>query len=185
MSSTDPARTPAIEAGEALLEILRSHIDLVASGSGSEEQAEDVDRRLWEAVGAYGDALDELFEEPEEPDESEGADEIRVTVRTRFDYTVADEKALLGSSEGIGAAVGRLIEKHGAPLPALEVDSLERGSGVVTVHLGGEPLVAADFDSAEEPTDLLLVAPDERLAFVIDSPVYDSRAEAEAAAKRR
>jgi len=184
MSSTDPARTSAIQAGEALLEILRRHIDVVASGNGSEDEAEDVDRRLWEAVGEYGDALDELFDEPEEPEEGV-ADELTVTVRTRYDYTVVDEKALMQSSEGIGAAIGRLIERHGKAIPALEVDSLETGSGLVTVHLGGEPLAAADVDTAEEPTDLLLVAPEERLAFVLDEPVYESRAEAEAAAKRR
>lgn len=184
MSTTDPSRTPAIEAGEALLEILRQHIDVVASGSGSEEEAETVDRRLWEAVGAYGDALDELFDEAEEPDDDTAADELTLTVRTRYDYTVIDEKALMQRSDGIGAAIGELIQRHGKPLPALEVDSLETGSGLVTVHLGGEPLAAADFDEAEEPTDLLLIDPEERLAFVLDEPVYESRAEAEAAAKR-
>lgn len=184
MSSTDPARTPAIDAGEALLEILRRHIDVVAAGAGSEQEAEDTDRALWEAVGEYGDALDELFDEAEEPDEAEGADELTVTVRTRYDYTVIDEKALMRTSEGIGAAIGQLIERHGKPLPALEVDSLETGSGLVTVHLGGEPLAASDFDTADEPTDLLLIAPEETLAFVLDEPVYESRAEAEAAAKR-
>lgn len=184
MSSNDPARTPAIEAGETLLEILRRHIDVVAAGSGSEQEAEDSDRQLWEAVGAYGDALDELFDEAEEPDESEGADELTLTVRARYDYTVIDEKALMQSSEGIGAAIGQLIERHGKPLPALEIDALETGSGLVTVHLGGEPLTASDFDTAEESEDLLLVAPEERLVFVRDEPVYESRAEAEAAAKR-
>lgn len=183
MSTVDPARTSAMKAGETLLEILKRHVDVVASGTGTEQEAEDVDRQLWEAVGEYGDALDELFDEAEEPDEDE-ADELTVTVRTRYDYTIIDEKALMQSSEGIGSAIGQLIQRHGKPLPALEVDSLETGSGLVTVHLGGEPLVAADFDTAEEPTDLLLVDPDERLAFVLDEPVYDSRAEAEAAAKR-
>ena len=173
----------AVQAGEALLEILRQHIDLVAAGTGSDSEAEDIDRRLWEAVGAYGDALDEQYDEAEEPDEA-GPEELTFTVRTRYDYTVIDEKAFLEQSDGIGAAIGELLKRAGKPLPALEIDSLETGSGLVTVHFNDEPLLAADFDDAEEPTDLLLVAPEEKLAFVLDEPVYESRAEAEAAAKR-
>src|SRR5690606_10616629 len=106
MSSTDPARTSAIQAGEALLEILRRHIDVVASGNGSEDEAEGVGCRLGEAVGEYGDARDELFDEPGEPEE-DVAGELTVTVRTRYDYTAVDEKALMERSEGIGAAIGR------------------------------------------------------------------------------
>ncbi|PWB98000.1 hypothetical protein [Homoserinimonas hongtaonis] len=179
-----PSRQSAIEAGEALLEILRTHIDLVAGGTGSDDEAEEVDRRLWEAVGEYGDALDDLYDEAEEPDEASGADELTFTVRTRYDYTVSDEKALLSRAGGIGALVGELLQKAGKPLPAFEIDALETGSGLVTVHLNDEPLTADDFEAAEEPTDLLLVAPNETLTFVLDEPVYESRAEAEAAAKK-
>lgn len=173
----------AVEAGEALLTILRRHIDLVATGKGEDDAAEELDRSLWEAVGEYGDALDELYGEAEEPNDEDEAGELTFTVRTRYDYTVIDEKAFLATSDGIGGAVGELLKQAGKPIPALDVPSLEAGSGLVTVHLNDEPLTAEDFETAEEPTDLLLVAPEETLAFVLDEPVYDSRAEAEAAAK--
>lgn len=174
----------AVQAGEALLEILRTHIDLVAAGNGSDDEAEDIDRRLWEAVGEYGDALDEIYDEAQEPDDEAGPEELTFTVRTRYDYTVIDEKAFFQSADGVGAAIGALLQKAGKPIPALEIGSLETGSGLVTVHLNDEPLTADDFEAAEEPTDLLLVAPEEKLAFVLDEPVFDSRADAEAAAKR-
>lgn len=180
---TPRARQSAIDAGEALLGILKNHIDLVAAGNGSDEEAEEADRQLWEAVGEYGDALDDLYDEAEEPTD-DIPEELTFTVRTRYDYTVIDEKAFLAKADGLGAAIGELLQRAGKAIPALEVDSLETGSGLITVHLGGEQLTAADFEAAEEPTDLLLVAPDETLAFVLDEPVYESRAEAEAAAKR-
>ena len=53
------------------------------------------------------------------------------------------------------------------------------------MHLNNEVLVSSDFQSADKPTDLLLVDPKEKLDYVLDEPVYDSRAEAEAAAKQR
>ncbi|MEO7122838.1 MAG: hypothetical protein ABI400_06910 [Lacisediminihabitans sp.] len=174
----------AAEAGEALLAILRKHIDTVAKAGIQSEADEELDSELWEAVGAYGDALDD-FDEDDEADEDEEPDELRFTIRTRYDYTVLDEKAFLKSGKGLGAAVLALLERAGGkPLSALEVDSLETGSGLLTVHVNNEPLVAADFSTAEEPTDLLLVAPGETLSFTLDEPVYESRAEAEAAAKR-
>ena len=174
----------APEAGEALLAILRKHIDVVAKNGIQDDAAEELDRQLWEAVGAYGDALDEL-EEEDEADDAPEPDELRFTVRTRYDYTVLDEKAFLRSGKGIGAAVLALLERAGGkPLSALEVDSLETGSGLLTVHVNNEPLVAEDFRTADEPTDLLLIAPGESLSFTLDEPVYESRAEAEAAAKR-
>lgn len=174
----------AAEAGEALLAILRKHIDVVAKNGIRDEAAEELDSRLWEAVGAYGDALDE-YDEDDEADDVDEPDELRFTVRTRYDYTVLDEKAFLKSGKGIGAAVLALLERAGGkPLSALEVDSLETGSGLLTVHVNNEPLVAEDFRTADEPTDLLLIAPSESLSFTLDEPVYDSRAEAEAAAKR-
>ncbi len=184
-SAGPTASTPsATEAGEALLSILRKHIDAVAKNGIQDEAAEEIDQQLWEAVGAYGDALDEL-EEDEEPDDAPEPDELRFTVRTRYDYTVLDEKAFLKSGKGIGAAVLALLERAGGkPLSALEVDSLETGSGLLTVHVNNEPLVAEDFRTADEPTDLLLIAPGESLSFTLDEPVYESRAEAEAAAKR-
>lgn len=176
----------AVDAGENLIGILRKHIDLIAADADETAGAtlEEVDRKLWDAVAAYGDALDELFvEEDDEP--SEDQDELTFTVRTRYDYSVLDEKAFLSAGQGVGAAVTALIERAGGkPLSALEVDSLETGSGLVTVHLNNEPLVAEDFSAAEEPTDLLWIAPGEQLASVLDEPVYESRAEAEAAAKR-
>jgi hypothetical protein len=183
--SAATAATPsAAEAGEALLAILRKHIDVVAKNGIQDDAAEELDRQLWEAVGAYGDALDE-FEEEDEADDAPEPDELRFTVRTRYDYTVLDEKAFLRSGKGIGAAVLALLERAGGkPLSALEVDSLETGSGLLTVHVNNEPLVAEDFRTAEEPTDLLLIAPGESLSFTLDEPVYESRAEAEAAAKR-
>jgi hypothetical protein len=192
MMSTEPpesaeptASAPsATEAGEALLAILRKHIDVVAKNGIQDEAAEELDSRLWEAVGDYGDALDE-YDEDDEADDVDEPDELRFTVRTRYDYTVLDEKAFLKSGKGIGTAVLALLERAGGkPLSALEVDSLETGSGLLTVHVNNEPLVADDFRTAEEPTDLLLIAPSESLSFTLDEPVYDSRAEAEAAAKR-
>jgi hypothetical protein len=174
----------AVEAGEALLAILRKHIDTVAKSGIQSEADEALDSRLWEAVGAYGDALDE-FDEDDEADDDAEPDELRFTVRTRYDYTVLDEKGFLKSGKGIGAAVLALLERAGGkPLSALEVDSLETGSGLLTVHVNNEPLVADDFRTAEEPTDLLLIAPGESLSFTLDEPVYESRAEAEAAAKQ-
>jgi hypothetical protein len=180
--SNDSPQT-AIDAGEHLIGILRKHIDTVASGKGQDAAAEELDRVFWEAVAAYGDALDEMYGEEDEP--AEDQDELTFTVRTRYDYTVLDEKEFLAAGNGVGAAVTALIERAGGKaLAALEVASLETGSGLVTVHLNNEPLLAEDFDTAEEPTDLLLVAPNEHLASVLESPVYESRAEAEAAAKR-
>lgn len=174
----------AVEAGEALLAILRKHVEVVATTGIHDEAAEDLDRQLWEAVGVYGDALDEE-DEDDEPDDAPEPDELRFTVRTRYDYTVLDEKAFLKSGKGIGAAVLALLERAGGkPLSALEVGSLETGSGLLTVHVNNEPLVAEDFRTADEPTDLLLIAPGESLSFTLDEPVYESRAEAEAAAKR-
>lgn len=184
-TSADPTAAPsAAEAGEVLLAILRKHVDTVAKSGILSEADEALDSRLWEAVGAYGDALDE-FDEADEADETDEPDELRFTVRTRYDYTVLDEKAFLKSGKGIGAAVLALLERAGGkPLSALEVDSLETGSGLLTVHLNNEPLAAEDFRTADEPTDLLLIAPSESLSFTLDEPVYESRAEAEAAAKR-
>lgn len=180
----DP-RQAAIDAGRDLLAILESHIALLAAGTDQDDAAVEVDRELWEAVGAYGEALDELYDEDDD-DESGDSDELTFTVRTRYDYTVIDEKAFLAAGAGVGGAVSALLERAGGkPISALEVASLESGSGILTVHLNGEPLVSADFQSADEPTDLLLVAPNETLTYVLDEPVYDSRADAEAAAKRR
>lgn len=187
---TNEITRSAVEAGETLIGILRGHIDLIAKDADQVSDAdgpalEDLDRKLWDAVAAYGDALDELFED-EDDEPAEDQDELTFTVRTRYDYTVLDEKAFLSDGRGVGAAVTALIERAGGkPLTALELDSLETGSGLVTVHLNNEPLVAEDFASAEEPTDLLLIAPGEQLASVFDEPVYESRAEAEAAAKRQ
>lgn len=181
---TNDITRPAVDAGEILLEILRKHIELIASEELDASALEDVDRKLWDAVAAYGDALDELFEDDDD-EPAEDQDELTFTVRARYDYTVLDEKAFLSGGKGVGAAVSALIERAGGkPLRALEIDSLETGSGLVTVHLNNEPLSAEDFAEAEEPTDLLLIAPGEQLASVLDEPVYDSRAEAEAAAKR-
>ena len=187
MSLTDPIRLAAVDSGEELLRVLRMHIDQVANGEDESDVAEDTDRALWEAVGAYGDALDELYEDDE--DESDDADaeqdELVFTVRTRYDYTVVDEKAFLAGGQGIAGAVKALLERAGGrPVPALEVATLETGSGLVTVHLNDEPLTSADFADADEPTDLLLIDPDETLQWVLDEPMYDSRAEAEAAARR-
>jgi hypothetical protein len=183
---TNDMTRSAVDAGENLIGILRTHIDLISADVDDVDGAalEDVDRKLWDAVAAYGDALDELFEgDDDEP--AEDQDELTFTVRTRYDYTVIDEKSFLAAGTGVGAAVTALIERAGGkPLSALEVDELETGSGLVTVHLNNEPLVAEDFAAAEEPTDLLLIAPGEQLASVLDVPVYESRAEAEAAAKR-
>ena len=191
MTNSTPAddiTRAAVRAGEELMTILRKHIDAVAAGAEAVavkgDEFVELDLSLWEAVAAYGDALDELFETDEEPDEEQ--DELTFTVRTRYDYTVVDEKEFLAAGKGVGAAVTALIERAGGkPLSALEIDSLETGSGLVTVHLNNEPLVADDFSTADEATDLLLVAPNEQLASVLEEPVYESRAEAEAAAKRR
>jgi hypothetical protein len=181
----DPARRAAVEAGESLARIARAHVDLVAAGEDDGPKAEDTDRALWDAVAAYGDALDDLYgdDEVEEPDDE--PDEIVFTVRTRYDYTVIDEKAFLAGGAGLSGAIDGLLKRAGGrPVPALEVAALETGSGLITVHLNREPLMAADFADADEPTDLLLVDPGESLQFVLDEPVYDSRAEAEAAARR-
>jgi hypothetical protein len=180
----DP-RKAAVEAGRALQSILDSHIELLLRGTDQDDAAVEVDRELWEAVGAYGEALDELYDGGDEDEESE-SDELTFTVRTRYDYTVVDEKAFLSAGKGVSDAVSSLLERAGGrPLNALEVPALETGSGILTVHLNDELLVSQDFLVADEPTDLLLVAPNERLQYVLDEPVYDSRAEAEAAAKRR
>jgi hypothetical protein len=173
------SRQAAVEAGEELLAILRRHIDEIASST----ESEDVDSRLWEAVAAYGDALDGLYEDDADDDAPE-PDEITFTVRTRYDYTVVDEKAFLSAGKGVGQAVYDLLERSGKTIPALDVPSLEAGSGLVTVHINDEPLSAADFDDADETTDLLLVDPKETLSWVLTEPVYASPAEAEAAAKR-
>jgi hypothetical protein len=178
----DP-RQAAIEAGRDLQTILETHIALLASGTDQDDAA--VDRELWEAVGAYGEALDDLYDDEDEEEDDE-AEELTFTVRTRYDYTVIDEKAFLAAGTGVGAAVSALLERAGGkPVSALEVASLETGSGILTVHLNNELLVSADFQAADEETDLLLVAPNEDLVYVLDEPVYDSRAEAEAAAKNR
>ncbi|QNE45698.1 hypothetical protein F1C58_01340 [Glaciihabitans sp. INWT7] len=180
----DP-RQAAIEAGRDLQTILETHIALLASGADQDDDAVEVDRELWEAVGAYGEALDDLYDDEDE-DEENDAEELTFTVRTRYDYTVIDEKAFLAAGTGVGAAVSALLERAGGkPVSALEVASLETGSGILTVHLNNELLVSADFQAADEETDLLLVAPNEDLVYVLDEPVYDSRAEAEAAAKNR
>ncbi len=180
------SRQAAIDSGEALLAILRRHIDSVAAVTDETDAAVEVDRQLWEAISDYGDALDELYDDGEdEDDEAEDAGELTFTVRTRYDYTVLDEKEFLSAGKGVGAAVVALLQRAGGkPLSALEVDSLETGSGLLTVHLNGEPLVAEDFASADEPTDLLLIDPSETLAHVVDEPVYGSRAEAAAKARQ-
>ena len=183
-TTADPARTAAVQAGEELLRLVRMHVDQVASGKDDDEVAEDTDRALWEAVAAYGDALDDLYDEDEDEDDNEEPDELTFTVRTRYDYTVVDEKAFLAGGQGIAGAVDALLKRAGGkPVPALEVASLETGSGLITVHLNAELLTAEDFAEAEEPTDLLLIDPDESLQFVLDEPVFGSRAEAEAAAR--
>ncbi|MHC5794957.1 hypothetical protein ACVXZ4_02240 [Lacisediminihabitans sp. FW035] len=182
--SPDP-RQAAIEAGRELQTILETHIALLVAGSDQDDDAVEVDRELWEAVGAYGEALDDLYDDEEDDDEDD-AEELTFTVRTRYDYTVVDEKEFLSAGTGVGAAVSALLERAGGkPVSALEVASLETGSGILTVHLNNELLVSADFQAADEETDLLLVAPNEDLVYVLDEPVYDSRAEAEAAAKNR
>jgi hypothetical protein len=50
-------------------------------------------------------------------------------VRTRYDYTVIDEKAFLAASTGVGATVSALLERAGEskPVSALEVASLRDG----------------------------------------------------------
>ena len=182
--SPDP-RQAAIEAGRELQTILETHIALLTASTDQDDAAVEIDRELWEAVGAYGEALDDLYDDGDDDDENE-AEELTFTVRTRYDYTVIDEKAFLASGTGVGAAVSALLERAGGkPVSALEVASLETGSGILTVHLNNELLVSADFQAADEETDLLLVAPNEDLVYVLDEPVYDSRAEAEAAAKNR
>jgi hypothetical protein len=181
--NNDP-RQSAIEAGRELQTILETHITLLASSTDQDDAAVEVDRELWEAVGAYGEALDDLYDDEDNEDTDE-AEELTFTVRTRYDYTVIDEKSFLAAGAGVGGAVSGLLERAGGkPLSALEVTSLETGSGILTVHLNNELLVSADFQSADEDTDLLLVAPNEDLVYVLDEPVYDSRADAEAAAKR-
>lgn len=175
-----------MSAGLELLAILERHIKLLETENDQDDAAVEVDRQLWEAVAAYGDALDVLYDDEDDDDEPETPDELTFTVRTRYDYTVVDEKAFLSAGKGVGEAVFALLERAGGrPISALEVPSLETGSGILTVHLNNEPLVSADFQAADEPTDLLLVDPDETLSYVLDEPVYDSRAEAEAAAKLR
>jgi hypothetical protein len=182
--SPDP-RAAAIEAGRELQTILENHIALLAAGTDQDDAAVEVDRELWEAVGAYGEALDDLYDDEDDAEEDD-AQELTFTVRTRYDYTVIDEKAFLAAGAGVGAAVSALLERAGGkPVSALEVASLETGSGILTVHLNRELLVSADFQAADEETDLLLVAPNEDLVYVLDEPVYDSRLEAEAAAKNR
>ncbi|WP_165069394.1 translocon-associated protein subunit alpha [Marisediminicola senii] len=187
-TQTDPARLAAVDAGETLLTLLRTHVDRVAAGTDDGDDAEEVDRDLWDAIAAYGDALDELYEGEEDGDETatrSEPDELTFTVRARYDYTVVDEKAFLAAGAGLGGAIEELLSRAGGrPLPAFEVDALETGSGLLTVHLNGELLASDDFADAEEPTDLLLVDPEESLQFVLDEPLYGSRAEAEAAAKR-
>lgn len=177
--SHDPATAAALESGHELLDALQRHLAALDSEDGP---SDDLDQELWDSVAAYGDALDELYGDIDDEVEEE-PDEIRFTVRARYDYTVVDEKAVLEGSGGLGAAVAALLQKGGRPLRGLEVDALETGSGLVTVHLNNEPLTATDFD-ADDSTDLLLVDPAEELSVVLAEPVYDTRAEAEAAAKR-
>lgn len=185
MNNTSPdPRAAAIESGRALQTILETHIRALADETDQDDAAVEIDRDLWEAVGAYGEALDELYDEDD--DEDEPADELRFTVRTRYDYTVIDEKAFLAAGTGVGAAISGLLERAGGkPVSALEIAALETGSGILTVHLNNELLHSSDFQTADQETDLLLVAPNEDLVYVLDEPVYDSRAEAEAAAKNR
>ena len=144
------ARTSAVEAGEELIELLRRHVDAVAASRDEGDEAETLDQQLWDAVGAYGDALDALYGDEEDDDEApDEADELTFTVRARYDYTVVDEKSFLAAGRGVGAAVIGLIEAAGKTIPALEIDSLETGSGLVTVHINGEPLAASDFTDAD------------------------------------
>jgi hypothetical protein len=180
-TADERARQAAIDAGEALLLTLREHIDRVAAATDDDPEAEEIDQRLWDAVAAYGDALDDRF--GDEDDEQVESDELSFTVRARYDYTVVDEKEFLAAGTGVGPAVAALLSGKRV-FPALDVASLELGSGLVTVHLDDEPLVPTDFEDAEDETDLLLVDPAERLAQVITEPMYESRAEAEAAAKK-
>ncbi|MCU1513314.1 MAG: hypothetical protein JWO10_404 [Microbacteriaceae bacterium] len=179
----DHGRQAAIDAGEILMKALRLHIDRVASATEDDDEAEEIDRQLWDAVGAYGDALDDRFGTDDGDDDDE-PDELTFTVRARYDYSVIDEKVFLDGGQGVGAAVFELLQRAGRTFPALDIDSLQLGSGLVTVHLNSEPLVPEDFDSVDDDTDLLLVDPSEKLARVITEPMYGSRAEAEAAAKR-
>lgn len=182
----DPLRLAAVNSGKELLAILQQHIALVENEHDQDDAAVEVDRRLWEAFGAYGDVLDVLYDDENDDDDETEPDELSFTVRTRYDYTVLDEKAFLSAGQGIGHAVFALLERAGGkPLSALEVPTLETGSGLLTVHINNELLVSSDFHDADEATDLLMVAPNESLAYVLDEPVYDSRAEAEAAAKQR
>jgi len=118
---SDDSPQTATEAGEALLAVLRTHVEAIAAHGIRSEADEELDSRLWEAVGAYGDALDE-FDEDDEADDAAEPDELRFTVRTRYDYTVLDEKSFLSGGKGIGAAVLSLLERAGGkPLSALEV----------------------------------------------------------------
>ncbi|MEY2847749.1 MAG: hypothetical protein RI885_414 [Actinomycetota bacterium] len=177
--------TSTVEAGEHLIALLRAHVDAVSTAD--EGPTDDADSELWTAVAAYGDQLDVLYGEVDDDDgaDPDEPDELVFTVRTRYDYTVLDEKAFLAGGRGIAGAVESLLQRAGGkPVPALEVAALETGSGLVTVHLNDEPLTADDFADAEEPTDLLLVDPDESLQFVLDEPVYASRLDAENAARR-
>lgn len=176
------ARLAAIDAGKQLIVAVQDHLALITADQQPADRAEELEHRLWDAVAAYGDALDILNGAADQSADDEPG-ELRFTVRTRYDYTVVDEKAFLSGGLGVGSAVLALLEGV-KPLSALEVASLETGSGLLTVHLNNEPLVAEDFRSADEPTDLLLVAPGEILTGTRDEPVFGSHAEAEAAARQ-
>src|SRR5690606_7714187 len=135
---TNDITRPTVDAAESLIAILRKHIDLIASDELDGAALENVDRTLWDAVAAYGDALDDLFEE-EDDEPQEDQDELTFTVRTRYDYTVVDEKEFLAGGKGVGAAVTALIERAGGKRRrAQRIASLERGAGVapVTVTTG-------------------------------------------------
>ncbi|MHB1234162.1 MAG: hypothetical protein ACYCZK_00620 [Microbacteriaceae bacterium] len=183
--SLSAARRAAIAAGEEVVAAVQRHSARLAEGRPLDGRYEELEDRLWNAVAAYGEALDLLNDVDGQPAGEEPAPELRFTVRTRYDYTVVDERAFLADGQGIGAAVIALLEASASkPLSAFEVTSLETGSGLLTVHVNNEPLVAEDFRAADEPTDLLLVAPGEVLAAAREEPVFDSRAAAEAAAKQ-
>ena len=182
----DTVRLEAVNSGKQLLAILTKHVALLEADKDQDDAGVEVDRQLWDAIGAYGEALDVLYGDDDEDDDDGTPEELSFTVRTRYDYTILDEKKFLSAGQGIGTAVLKLLERAGGkPISALEVDTLETGSGILTVHLNNELLLSSDFADAEEPTDLLLVAPNESLAYVLDEPVYSSRLEAEEAAKQR
>ncbi len=148
----------------------------------------------------HDDDLD-LTEAPETTSETP----MTLSVRARYDYVVPDIEALLQAGQRAraqewaddphsatpvahaGEAIYELLHATGAPLASLTIPELEPGSGLVTVHRTTQPLTPEEFESLDiidDLKDVLLPDEEDELLYVLTEPRYETREEAEEAARR-